>query len=225
MTRRYALALPERPRRCAGFPYRPRRHLSNRHDRQQPVDADLSASARPAHRAHRPFFNILTHSAPLFSSTAITTRNIYTKAESGENPNNPLCGRPTRGWRSSPEPATGQFLLRGSNGVSGVDGGLREAYYAWEWGDALRRARSLLGDARAGAARTGIRCTATSSSPGSATRFARARRSTNSSSSITCGQTRGGVEVAPQFEWGGKERNGNFTFPQNRPTWKSRFTT
>ena len=35
------------------------------------------------------------------------------------------------------------------------------------------------------------------------------------------GTGRGGVEIADQFEWGGKNNNGSYGFTANRPTWAS----
>ncbi|HMX28531.1 MAG TPA: hypothetical protein PKC13_23290, partial [Blastocatellia bacterium] len=176
--------------------------------------------------AHRPYFNILTHSASLFlvNGNHDSEYLYYTKPESGENPNLPLWSTNAR-LSLFPNPRPDAFYSGDQTVYPGVDeGGLRESYYAWEWGDALfvcldpywlmpgqggTNWNTVHGDKQFFWFRDVLR-------------KSKAKYKFVFEHHLH-GQTRGGVEVASQYEWGGKERNGNYTFPQNRPTWDKPF--
>ena len=175
--------------------------------------------------AHRPYFNVLTHSAPLFlvNGNHDSEYLYYTKPESGENPNLPLWSTNAR-LSLFPNPRPDSFYSGDQTIYPGVDGGLRESYYAWEWGDALfvcldpywempgqggTNWNPVHGDKQFAWFRDTLR-------------KSKAKYKFVFEHHLH-GQTRGGAEVAPQFEWGGRERNGNYTFPQNRPTWDKPF--
>ena len=175
--------------------------------------------------AHRPYFNILTPSAPLFlvNGNHDSEYLYYTKPESGENPNLPLWSTNAR-LALFPNPRPDGFYSGDQTIYSGVDGGLRESYYAWEWGDALFVVLDPYWEmpGQGGASWNPVH---------GDKQFAWFRDTLRKSKAKykfvfehhLHGQTRGGIEVAAQFEWGGSERNGNYTFPQNRPTWDKPF--
>lgn len=177
------------------------------------------------HIAHRPYFGILTHSAPLFlvMGNHDSEYLYYTKPESGENPNLPLWSTNAR-LAQFPNPRPDGFYSGDQTIYPGVDGGLRESYYAWEWGDALfivldpywempghggSNWDTVHGDRQFFWFRDTLR-------------KSRAKYKFVFEHHLH-GQTRGGVEVAPLYEWGGKDNKGNYTFPQNRPGWDKPF--
>lgn len=175
--------------------------------------------------AHRPYFGILTHSAPLFlvNGNHDSEYLYYTKPESGENPNLPLWSTNAR-LALFPNPRPDSFYSGDQTVYPGVDGGLREAFYAWEWGDALFVALDPYWEmpGRGGSNWDTVH---------GDKQFAWFRDTLRNSKAKykfvfehhLHGQTRGGVEVAPFFEWGGKERNGTNTFARNRPNWDKPF--
>ena len=175
--------------------------------------------------AHRPFFNILTPNAPLFlvNGNHDSEYLYYTKPESGENPNLPLWSTNAR-LSLFPNPRPDNFYSGDQTVYPGVDGGLRESYYAWEWGDALFVCLDPYWEMPGQGG--------TNWNPVHGDKqffwFRDVLRRSKAKYKFVFehhlhGQTRGGVEVASQFEWGGKERNGNYTFPQNRPAWDKPF--
>ncbi|MBL8172843.1 MAG: metallophosphoesterase [Acidobacteria bacterium] len=175
--------------------------------------------------AHRPYFNILTHSVPLFlvNGNHDSEYLYYTKPESGENPNLPLWSTNAR-LLLFPNPRPDSFYSGDQTMYPGVEGGLRESYYAWEWGDAL----FVVLDPYWEMPERGGQNWGTVHGDKQFAWFRDTLRKSKAKYKFVFehhlhGQSRGGVEVASQFEWGGRERNGNFTFPQNRPTWDKPF--
>lgn len=184
--------------------------------------ADLtSAKVLERVRAHRPYFGILTHSAPLFLVLGNHESEYlwYTRPESGQNPNLPLWSTNAR-LAFFPNPAPDGFYSGDEALHPGVDGGRRENYYAWEWGDALfvvldpywemgQHGGSswdpVHGDEQYFWFRDTLR--------GSRARFKFVFEH------HVLGQARGGVEVARQYEWGGVDPRGGRSFAQMRPGW------
>ncbi len=172
--------------------------------------------------AHRPFFNIVTADAPLFlvPGNHDSEYLYYTRPESNQDPNLPLWSTNAR-VSLYPNPVPDSFYTGDANVYPGVvNGGLRQSYYAWEWGDALfvtldpywnmpaQNATNWVpvhGDAQYRWLRDTLRKSKAKY------KFVFAHH--------LLGQGRGGVEVAPQYEWGGVDPRRTQTFAQARPGW------
>ena len=175
--------------------------------------------------AHRPYFGLLTHSAPLFlvMGNHDSEYLFYTKPESNENPNLPIWSTNAR-LSLFPNPRPDGFYSGDQNIYAGVDGGLRESYYAWEWGDALFVALDPYWEmpTRGGSSWDTVHGERQYAWFRETIRNSRAKYKFVFEHHLH-GQTRGGVEVAPMFEWGGRDRKGVNTFAQNRPGWEKPF--
>lgn len=176
--------------------------------------------------AHRPYFGLLTHSAPLFlvQGNHDSEYLYYTKAESGVNPNLPYWSTNAR-LALFPNPRPDNFYSGDQTAYQGVDGGLRESWFAWEWGDALFVALDPYWEMPG---RGGLNWDTVHGEKQYAWFRDTLRRSTAKYKFVfehhLHGQTRGGAEVAPFYEWGGKDRkSGTVTLAQNRPGWEKAF--
>ena len=175
--------------------------------------------------AHRPYFGLLTHSAPLFlvMGNHDSEYLFYTRPESNENANLPVWSTNAR-LALFPNPRPDAFYTGDQNTYAGIDGGLRESYYAWEWGDALFIVLDPYWE-------MGVRGGTSWDTIHGERQYAWFRETLRSSRAKykfvfehhLLGQTRGGIEVAPFFEWGGKDRRGDNTFAQNRSGWEKPF--
>ena len=175
--------------------------------------------------AHRPYFGLLTHSAPLFLVLGNHDSEylFYTKPESNENPNIPFWSTNAR-LALFPNPRPDGFYTGDQAPQQGVDGGLRESFYAWEWGDALFVVLDPYWEmgTRGGTSWETIHGDRQYAWFRQTLRNSRAKYKFVFEHHLQ-GQTRGGIEVAPFFEWGGKDRKGDNTFAQNRPGWEKPF--
>lgn len=173
--------------------------------------------------AHRPLFNVITPDAPLFlvPGNHDSEYLYYTRAESGQDPNLPLWSTNAR-VSQYPNPVPDAFYSGDKTVYPGVvNGGLRQSYYAFTWGDALfvaidpywnmpaQNANNwvpVIGDAQY----TWLKETLRASKAKYKFVFAH----------HLLGQGRGGVEVASQYEWGGVDPRRTQTFAQARPGWE-----
>ena len=175
--------------------------------------------------AHRPYFGLLTHSAPLFlvMGNHDSEYLFYTKPESNENTNLPFWSTNAR-LALFPNPRPDGFYTGDLTTHPGVDGGRRESYYAWEWGDAL----FVVLDPYWEMAGRGGTSWETVHGDRQYAWFRETLRNSRAKYKFVfehhlLGQSRGGIEVAPLYEWGGKDRRGDNVFAQNRPGWEKPF--
>ena len=172
--------------------------------------------------AHRPFFGILTHSAPLFLVLGNHDSEYlyYTRPESGMNPNLPVWATNAR-KALFPNPAPDAFYTGNQTAYPEIDGGLRENYYAWEWGDALFVVLDPYWEL-SGRGGSGW-------DPMHGDEQYQWFRDTLQNSDArykfvfehhVLGQSRGGVELARNYEWGGHDPKGRNTFEEMRPGWE-----
>lgn len=171
--------------------------------------------------AHRPFFNVVSADAPLFlvNGNHDSEFAYYTQPASRENPSLPLWATNARlSVYSNPVPDS---FYTGDKTVypDVIKGGLRQSYYAFEWGDALFVVldpywnmstqngtwSTILGDAQYFWLRDTLR--------GSKAKYKFVFQHHIN------GQGRGGVESAVQYEWGGTDPRRQQTFAQARPNW------
>ena len=162
--------------------------------------------------SHRPFFGILTHSAPLFLANGNHDGEYlyYTKPASGINGNLPAWESDAR-MAQIPSPVSDGFYTAGP----------RQSYYAWEWGDALF---VVLDPYWEMADINGDTWNPVHGDPQYFWFRDTLRKSKAKYKFVfehhLLGQLRGGVEVARDFEWGGQPRGaGQQTFAQARPGW------
>ena len=161
---------------------------------------------------HRPFFGILTHSASLFLANGNHDGEYlyFTKPASGINSNLPAWETDAR-LSQIPNPIPDGFY----------NGGSRQSYYAWEWGDALF---VVLDPYWEMAELNGDTWNPVHGDPQYFWFRDTLRKSKAKYKFVfehhLLGQLRGGVEVARDFEWGGQPRGaGQQTFAQARPGW------
>ena len=161
---------------------------------------------------HRPFFGILTHSASLFLANGNHDGEYlyFTKPASGINSNLPAWETDAR-LSQIPNPIPDGFY----------NGGSRQSYYAWEWGDALF---VVLDPYWEMAELNGDNWNPVHGDPQYFWFRDTLRKSKAKYKFVfehhLLGQLRGGVEVARDFEWGGQPRGaGQQTFAQARPGW------
>lgn len=173
----------------------------------------------------RPYFGILCHSAPLF----LVLGNH--EMEVGWEKNGTEECRPVWSTRARkmyyPNPVPDNFYTGNTKEEEFV--GLRENYYAWEWGDALfvtldpwwytvgkEKENAEHGPKDLGAFTIGddqyqwLKKTLEQS---------KARYKFVFSHHLI-GSCRGAIEMAPYAEWGGMDRNGTPRFASMRPKWE-----
>ena len=176
----------------------------------------------------RPFLGLITHSAPLF----LVLGNL------DGTPDNISIWATNARKLYYPNPVPGGFYTGNSNTEPFIEGdGLRENYYAWEWGDALfivldpyaytlncphcRRHRGgpasnsgwdwTIGDEQY----EWLKQTLDESD--ATFKFVFAHQTTAGVNLYG----RGGIEGAKYYEWGGYEKDGKtWGFTQNRPNWE-----
>ena len=171
--------------------------------------------------AHRPYFGILTHSAPLFLVQGNHDSEYlwYTRADSGQNPQLPLWATNAR-KALYPNPFPDGFYSGDTTAQPGVEGGWRESSYAWEWGDALFVVLDTYWNMgqHGGLSWDPVHGDEQYFWFRDVLRGSRARYKFVFEHHVL-GQARGGVEVARYYEWGGSEPKGKGSFAQMRPGW------
>ena len=172
--------------------------------------------------AHRPFFNIVTADAPLFlvNGNHDSEYLYYTQPASGENPNLPLWAANAR-ISQYPNPVPDTFYSGDTRVYPNVvNSGLRQSYYAWEWGEALfvvldpywemaQKNTSDWNPVHGDAQYFWFRETL---------RNSKARHKFVFEHHVL-GQGRGGVEVASEYEWGGQDPRRTRSFQRARLGW------
>jgi hypothetical protein len=179
--------------------------------------------------AHRPYFGLLTHSAPLFlvMGNHDSEYLFYTRPESNENPNLPVLVDQCPAGAYFPTRVRMDSTRGDQNAYAGVEGGLRESYYAWEWGDALFVVLDpLLGDAGYAAAPVGRPSTVIGSTPGfrETLRSSRAKYKFVFEHHLLRPDAVAGLRLRRIFEWGGIDRSGdNALCRRTVPGWEKPF--
>ncbi len=184
-------------------------------------------NVRQRYRVQRPFLSLVGQSAPLFLVNG--NHEQASLANLDGTPDNVAVWAQNARDAFFPQPAPDAFYTGDSVPVPHI--GLLRDYYAWTWGDALfvvidpywhspqavdnvfgggKKQRDLwnitLGDVQY----RWLKQTLESSK--AKIKFVFAHH--------VLGTGRGGVELAEQFEWGGKNRGGEFEFTQRRPGWE-----
>jgi hypothetical protein len=179
-----------------------------------------SAEIRQLHLDNRPFFGLVCHSSPLLFCLG------NHEGESGyyllQTPPNNLGVYGTL-WRQFyyPNPVPDGFYT-GNATVEGYGIGLPENYFAWEWGDALFVVLDAYRGYTVNAKPRGWEWTLGKD------QYDWLKRTLENSKAKfkfvlahhVLGETRGGVAVAKNYEWGGYESNNTtWGFTANRPGW------
>jgi uncharacterized protein (TIGR03437 family) len=184
-----------------------------------------------------PYFNNVARSAALFLTTGNheeTSLSNYTLPADSANSNQvPIWAQNAHNFYY-PSPAPDAFYSGNSTSLPNI--GLLRDYYAWQWGDALfvvidpywsspAQVDTGLGGQNGAGNKTNDKWTITHGDP----QYQWLKRTLEQSTAKwkfvfahhVLGTGRGGVEIADQFEWGGKNNNGSYGFTANRPTWAS----
>jgi hypothetical protein len=154
-------------------------------------------------------------------------------------PHNPAVYAGTARNKYYPMPEPGNFYSGDATKVENI--GLLRDYYAFEWGDALFAVIDLYWHTPTAVDNSVYDSATSAAKGGKATKGARdlwnntlgkeqydwlttvLSQSTAKHKFVfshhVLGTGRGGVEVAGQYEWGGREPNGNYTFPSHRANW------
>ncbi len=187
-----------------------------------------------------PYFDNLARSAALFLGTGnheeTSLSNYNLPADSANSNRVPIWAQNARNlYYPSPGPYdanTGTFYSGNATVLPGI--GVLRDYYAWQWGDALfvvidpywsspAQVDTGLGGQNGGGTRTPDKWSITHGDPQYQWLKQTLEQSTAKWKFIfahhVLGTGRGGVDIADQFEWGGKNANGTIGFPTNRPTW------
>ena len=183
-------------------------------------DITTSADMNAYHKYYRQFLGKFCHSVPFFICLGNHEgENDFLLAQ---NPPNNIAVYATL-WRKFyyPNPYPNGFYS-GNTNVEGFGMGQPENYYSWEWGDALFVVLDIYRDQ----CDTSVKPTGwawTLGLPQYSWFKNRLETSTAKYKFVfahhASGQARGAGAVARLFEWGGYERNGNYTFPTKRPGW------
>ena len=168
-----------------------------------------------------PYIGMLCHSTPfLFCLGNHEGESGYYILQTQPN-NIGIYGTLARKYYYSNPYADGFYT--GNKNVEGFGMGNPENYYAFEWGDALYVVLDAYRGYTANAKPRGWDWTL-----GNAQYNWFKETLKNSTAKFKfifahhiLGETRGGVAVAKQFEWGGTETNGSYTFGTNRPGWEA----
>ncbi|MBL8173196.1 MAG: metallophosphoesterase [Bryobacterales bacterium] len=180
-----------------------------------------------------PYLGLLAHSTPLFLVNGNheqaarylldgTPDNVAVWAQNARN-------------RYFPQPAPDEFYSGNQETVEHV--GLLRNYYAWEWGDALFAVidpywsspvpvDNVFGNDSRDNGNNGKTQNKWEITHGDA-QYQWIRDTLENSQAKwkfvfahhVVGTGRGAVEIAPQFEWGGRNANGSWGFTANRPQW------
>ncbi|MFN7919089.1 MAG: metallophosphoesterase [Bryobacteraceae bacterium] len=196
------------------------------------------ASVTGRYTLQLPYFHLL--GAPLFLGTGNheeTSLSNYNLPRDAANSNQvPIWAQNARNlYYPSPGPndaASGRFYSGNATALEGI--GLLRDYYAWEWGDALFvvidpywsspvQVDTGLGGQNGSGGRTNDKWAITHGDA----QYQWLKQTLEQSKAKwkfvfahhVMGTGRGGIEIADQFEWGGRSNNGAFAFPQNRPGW------
>jgi len=172
------------------------------------------------HLAQRQFFGLLCHSAPLF--LALGNHEEKVGWELDGTPNNVPVWATTSRKIYYPNPVPGDFYT-GSETVEPFVG-LRENYYAWEWGDALFVVLDPYWYTTRNPKETKDSWDWTIGNE----QYRWLKRTLEASSARfkfvfahhILGEGRGGIELAGLFEWGGHNKQGHWELDQRRPGWK-----
>jgi len=167
----------------------------------------------------RQYFGLLCHSAPLFLVTGNHEAAFGWELDGTHDNIAILATKARKLYYLNPLPD--EFYTGNTDDVEFI--GLPENYYAWEWGDALfvvldpywytttnpKESRDMwdwtLGDQQY-------------------TWFKQVLESSNSKHKFVfahhvLGETRGAIEWARYYEWGGENKNGSWEFDGRRPGW------
>jgi hypothetical protein len=191
------------------------------------VKAPSYKSISSLHIAQRDFFGLLCHSSPLF--LVIGNHEAEMAGFKDGTPDNMAVWATRARKEYYPNPFPDIFY-------SGCDTpeefvGLRESYYAWEWGDALfvvldpwwfSTAEGQDMDFEGKSRKEMWDCTLGEE------QYRWFKRTLEESkarfklvfSHHVIGTCRGAVEWVDYYEWGGKSRNGRFEFDDRRPGWE-----
>ena len=192
------------------------------------IATNLISQARVTERytLQRPYLGLIAQSAPLFLVNGNheqaaqylldgTPSNIAVWAQNARN-------------TFYPQPAPDGFYTGNTNAVPYI--GLLRNYYAWTWGDAL----FVTIDPYWGSPTcpdnnywTGVKRTNMWDVTHGDAQYQWLKQTLEQSTAKykfvfahhVMGTGRGGVELAGQYEWGGKNNNGSWGFTANRPSW------
>jgi uncharacterized protein (TIGR03437 family) len=187
-----------------------------------------------------PYLDTLGHSVPVFLGTGNheeTSLSNYNLPPDSANSNQvPIWAQNARNlYFASPgpnDPITGKFYTGNTTNVPKI-GPLRD-YYAWEWGDALfavidpywtspAQVDTGLGGQNSTTSKTSDRWGITHGDA----QYQWLKQTLEQSKAKwkfvfahhVMGTGRGGIAIADQYEWGGKNGNGSWGFTTNRPQW------
>ena len=187
-----------------------------------------------------PYFDVIARSAALFLGTGNheeTSLSNYNLPADANNSNQvPVWAQNARNlYYPVPAPndaVTGAFYTGNVTRIPGI--GLLRDYYAWEWGDALfvvidpywsspAQVDTGLGGQNSTTPKANDKWAITHGDA----QYAWLKQTLEQSKARwkfvfahhVMGTGRGGVEIADQYEWGGKNGNGSWGFTAQRPAW------
>lgn len=169
----------------------------------------------------RQHFGRIGHSVPLFLANGNHEGELGWLNNNTANTIAVWAGLARQKFYVNPQPS--QFYSGDTNPTNFV--GLRSAWYAWNWGDALFIVLDPYWNSKAQASKDAWNLTL------GAAQFQWLANTLNNSKAKykfvflhnlvggLDGQMRGGIEAAPFYEWGGKNADGSYGFDEKRPGW------
>ncbi len=200
-----------------------------------------SANVTGRYTLQLPYFDILGRNSALFLTNGnheeASLANLNLPPDANNSNQVPIWAQNARNtYYAQPAPtdaATGTFYTGNTTNVPGI--GILRDYYSWQWGDALFAVidpywtspaqvdTGLGGNNDAASPKTGDLWQVTHGDA----QYLWLKQTLEQSKAKwkfvfahhVLGTQRGGVEVAPDFEWGGSSKNGANDFAKQRPTW------
>ncbi len=182
----------------------------------------------PCKNVRNQFFSVIGHSVPLFLVNGNHDPELgWLLSNSNPTINSAVWGHQARECYY-PCPIPGSFFSGSTNADPYLGGGVRDAYYAFEWGNALfvmldpfwytsqgvAKAKDPWGWTLGNEQYQWLKRTLENSH--AKFKFVFAHHLVGGSADM---EGRGGLARAPYFEWGGYETNGTWGFDTHRPGW------
>jgi phosphatidylethanolamine-binding protein (PEBP) family uncharacterized protein len=185
-----------------------------------------AASVAERYTLQLPYLGLLAHSAPLFLVNGNHEQAARYLLDG--TPNNVAVWAQNARNKFYPQPGPDGFYTGNAEEVPFI--GLLRNYYAWEWGDALFvtidpywSSPVPVDNVFGGAQKTANKWDVTHGDA----QYDWLKRTLENSKARwkfvfahhVIGSGRGGIELAPYFEWGGYGQNNSWAFAANRPGW------
>ena len=180
------------------------------------------------YQLQRSYLGLVAHSAPLFLVNGNHEQAALCNLDG--TPNNVAVWAQTSRNKYFPQPAPDNFYTGDTQSINYI--GLLRDYYAWSWGDALFvvidpywHSSQPVDNSYSGGKKNGRDLWDITLGDAQYRWLKQTLEQSNAKYKFVFthhvhGTTRGGIETADLYEWGGRDRNGYYVFEQKRPGWQ-----